>query len=290
MVRKYLSNIGIDLRKLYHRIAYWSIMEAQKQQSLTELVNNLRALVPDISQQYSRNTLDFNRYYELKMRAQQAFQCSVMLKAIEDFSAEKLVVADIGDSAGTHMIYLKELTKGKFDLETVSVNLDPRAVRKIQDRGLNAIQKRAEDIRPEDIDGKQVDLFTSFQMVEHLHNPAIFFRNIAKKSLSERMLITVPYLKQSRVGLHHIKNRIKELIYAEDEHIFELSPEDWTHLLLHSGWKVAYSKTYYQYPRRWPVVSSFLRWIWKKSDYEGFWGAILEKDTTYSDFYQDWEE
>jgi hypothetical protein len=24
--------------------------------------------------------------------------------------------------------------------------------------------------------------------------------------------------------------------------------------------------------------------------FEGFWGAILEKDTTLSDLYQDWEE
>jgi len=30
-----------------------------------------------------------------------------MLKALEGFSADKLIVADIGDSAGTHMLYLK---------------------------------------------------------------------------------------------------------------------------------------------------------------------------------------
>lgn len=69
-----------------------------------------------------------------------------------------------------------------------------------------------------------------------------------------------------------------------------IDPNDWTLLLLHSGWKVTFSKIYYQYPTRWPVISSFLRWFWKTSDFEGFWGAILEKDMTYCDLYQDWEE
>jgi len=181
------------------------------------------------------------------------------------------------------------LTKDKFDVETISINLDPRAIEKIRARGLKAILKRAEDIEPEDIEGG-IDLFPSFEMVEHLHNPAIFFRRIAKKSSCRRMLITVPYLKQSRVGLHYVRRRSREIIYAEDEHIFELSPEDWMLLLLHSGWKVTFSKIYYQYPTRWPVISSFLRWFWKTSDFEGFWAAILEKETTYSDLYKDWEE
>lgn len=289
VIKKGLNIFGIDVIDLYQRIAYWSLTKAQKQQALSDLVCTLRQIVPDISQQYSRINPEFSAYWELKSRTQQAFQCFLMLKALEELSAEKLIVADIGDSAGTHMLYLRELAKDKFDIETVSVNLDPRAVEKIQARGLKAILKRAEDMEPEDIEGGQIDLFTSFEMVEHLHNPAIFFRRIAKKSPCRKMLITVPYLKNSRVGLYKIRNRSKEIIYAEDEHILELSPEDWTLLLLHSGWKITYSKIYYQYPRRQPIVSNFLRWFWKASDFEGFWGVILERDTVYSDCYQDWE-
>ncbi|MFH1309101.1 MAG: hypothetical protein ABIH85_00305, partial [Candidatus Omnitrophota bacterium] len=77
---------------------------------------------------------------------------------------------------------------------------------------------------------------------------------------------------------------------AEEEHIFELNPKDWALLFLHSGWRVKYSEIYYQYPRKWPVLSWLWAKFWKLTDYEGFWGAILEKDTTYSDCYQDWEE
>ncbi len=288
VVKNGLSIFGIDAKSLRKKISYWSLVKACKQQRLSDLVETLRKIAPDISKQESRENLKFNAYLELKRRAMHAFQCKLILKAVENVSADKLVIVDIGDSAGTHMLYLKKLTKDKFNVETVSVNLDPRAVEKIKLRGLKAILKRAEEIELEDVGG-DVDLFTSFEMVEHLHNPAIFFRRIAKKQSCKRMLITVPYLKQSRVGLHHVRSRSQEIIYAEDEHIFELNPTDWTLLFLHSGWKVTFSKIYYQYPTGWPIVSIFLRWFWKTSDFGGFWGAILEKETTYSDLYKDWE-
>lgn len=96
-------------------------------------------------------------------------------------------------------------------------------------------------------------------------------------------------MKNSRVGLCHIRNRSDKVIFAEEEHIFELSPEDWTLLMLHSGWKIIYSKIYYQYPRKWPIISELLKLYWRKNDFEGFWGAILEKDLRFSDQYQDWE-
>jgi len=174
-------------------------------------------------------------------------------------------------------------------LNSISVNLDPRAIKKIRNRGLPAIQIRAEDITSKDLDGKDIDLFTSFQMVEHLHNPALFFRRLAKKIDCRLMVVTVPLVCQSRVGLHSIRNGLNGKIYAEDEHIFELSPSDWILLFLHAGWRVKESLHYYQYPRNIPLVSLLLRKIWIQCDYEGFWGAVLQKDTSISDSYQDWE-
>lgn len=158
---------------------------------------------------------------------------------------------------------------------------------KIKARGLEARLCRAEDL---DLPGIDIDLFTSFEMVEHLHNPAIFFHRLAKKSTCQKLLITVPYRKNSRVGLHHVRNRSQGIVFAEDAHIFELSPEDWTLLMLHAGWKVAHSEIYYQYPRKWPIISQLMAYYWRTLDYEGFWGVILEKDLTWADCYQDWEE
>lgn len=291
MVKKILKKIfklaGIKPADFAQMISKWSIQSAFSRNGLGCLTEKLRKIVPDISNQQESEKGSFNDYWELKRRALQSFQCSMMFKALEHYSPSgKLTVVDIGDSAGTHMIYLKELTRGKFDIDTVSVNLDPRAIEKIKARGLSAVLCRAEEI---DIGGKKIDLFASFQMVEHLHNPSIFFHRLAEKSSCNRMVMTVPYLKKSRVGLHHIRNRTGKIIFAEDEHIFELNPEDWTLLLLHSGWRVVYSEVYYQYPRRVPIISQMLSRYWRKTDFEGFWGAILEKDTTFSDYYQDWE-
>ncbi|MDI6728711.1 MAG: methyltransferase domain-containing protein [Thermodesulfovibrionales bacterium] len=287
-LKKLLESIGIDARDVHERLSGYSIKLALKNNRYSEILEKLRAIVPDISDQESSEALHFNDYWELKRRALQAFQCDMMLKALEKIGEGKkeVTVIDIGDSAGTHMLYLKELAKDRFDIKTVSVNLDLRAIKKIEARGLKAMLCRAEDV---DLGDKKVDMFTSFQMVEHLHNPAIFFRRLAKKSSADRMVITVPYLKKSRVGLHHIRHGQHKKVFAEDVHVFELNPADWTLLVRHGGWKVIYSQIYYQYPRHIPLLSSALSFYWKTMDFEGFWGAILEKDTAISDSYQNWE-
>jgi hypothetical protein len=288
-LKSMIKGLGYEPRLIMESTGSWSIRQALHEQGLKSIHENLRKIVPDISQQYSRQSVlpDFNwsGYWEQKIRALHAFQCTLMLRAIDSLPGKNLTVVDIGDSAGNHMLYLRELSQEK--VETISVNLDPRAIDKISKKGLRALLCRAEEL---DLVGEQVDLFVSFEMVEHLHNPAIFFRRLAKKSTCNKMLITVPYLKTSRVGLYQIRNEAATDFYAEDEHIFELSPQDWTLLLRHSGWGVIHGEIYYQYPRRYPGLSQLLALYWRKTDFEGFWGAILEKDTVLSDRYLDWEE
>lgn len=285
-----LNRIGIDSAKrarIVQGISGWSIRHALARDQ-REMILRLRNIAPDISNQESSEKELFNEYWELKRRSLQAFQCKMMLKAIEYYEGKKrLVVVDIGDSAGTHMLYLNELMRGKCEIDGIGVNLDPRAVSKIKARGQKALLCRAENL---DLGEKEVDLFTSFQMVEHLHNPSIFFRRLAKKSSCKRMLITVPYRKRSRVGMYSVRNDYRDRISAEEEHIFELSPEDWSLLMRHSGWKVVFSRIYYQYPKKWPVISQLMSKCWEALDHEGFWGAILEKDTSISDKYADWDE
>lgn len=287
VLKKILQIVGINPSDLIQKISRWSISHSVRENKFVELIERLRQIAPDISRQELTAMSGYNDYWELKRRALQAFQCAMMLKALEPLTVKNLTVVDIGDSAGTHMLYLKELTKDKFDIDAIGVNLDPAAIEKIKARGQKALLCRAEDL---DLGDKKVDIFTSFQMVEHLHNPSIFFRRLAKRSPCNKIVLTVPYMKNSRVGLHNIRNNVNKSVIAEEEHIFELCPEDWSLLFLHSGWKVIYSQIYYQYPRRLPIVNTILGWFWRKTDYEGFWGVILEKDTTFSDCYQDWED
>lgn len=286
-VKKILGICGVNLKDGFEAAFSRSIRCALKEERLDRLARELRTIAPDISDQYTSDREGFNDYYELKLRGMHAFQCRLMLKALEDLGAQELTVVDIGDSSGTHMRYLKELTRGSHKIDAMSVNLDPSAVERIKAKGLKALLSRAEELN---LGEKDVDLFTSFEMVEHLHNPAVFFRRLAKKARGRRMLITVPYQRQSRVGLYHIRDNSYRQRNAEQEHIFELSPQDWSMLFLHSGWRVVYQEVYYQYPRRIPLLSHLLARFWRRYDFEGFWGAILEKDTSFSDHYEDWEE
>lgn len=286
ILKKILITFGFDITDITQGLSRWSIKLALTENGFCRLAEKLYRIESDLFKQYSSQR-EFNDYWELKIRAQHAFQCTLMLKALKNIPSGKLTVVDIGDSAGTHMLYLKELTKNKFNIDTISVNLDPRAIEKIKARGLKAILCRAEDLELEE---GEVDLFVSFEMVEHLHNPAIFLRRLAKKSQCNRLVVTVPYMKKSRVGLHHLRDGLEKTVCAEEEHIFELSPRDWTLLMLHSGWKVIYNKIYYQYPRKCPVISYLLALYWRETDFEGFWGAILEKDIKFSDRYQDWPD
>lgn len=285
MIKRVMRAIGIDPRETAKLIGNWSIRAAIKEQGLGATVQQLKKIVPDISQQESR-PYENTPFMEIKRRSLQAAQCHLMLEQISGMNSATVI--DIGDSAGTHMLYLKALAGDHSNLETISVNLDDRAIEKIRARGLRAIQCRAEELTNCGIG--TAALMTSFEMVEHLHNPALFFHRLAVRGPCSRMVISVPFLHHSRVGFHHIRQEFDDPQFAEDVHVFELSPEDWSLLLQHSGWRVVKSMVYYQYPQRIPLISWMLRIFWRNYDFEGFWCAVLEKDLTWSDLYRDWEE
>lgn len=263
-----------------------SINRALKQQRLLEYIEPLSAIVPDLS--YQETSSVGNEYYNFKRRGMHCFQISLLLRAIDSIQCtKKISVMDIGDSAGTHMLYLRELLKQQSsDVTTISVNLDPHAIGRISAKGLTAICARAEDVDLQ----YSIDLYTTFEMVEHLHDPSYFFYRLAKKGSGRYLLMTVPYLKQSRVGLWNIRQNIHKDIIAEEEHIFELSPEDWMLLALHSGWKTVWHQRYLQYPTGIPFYSWQMKRHWRHHDFEGFWGVLFEKDLTFAEHYLDWQE
>ncbi|MBI5240586.1 MAG: hypothetical protein HY926_08945 [Elusimicrobia bacterium] len=287
LVKAVFRCLGKDPVSAVESLSSWSVRLALRQQGLAALVARLREIEPDISNQEddALRGKRFNAYWELKRRGLQAFQTRLLLDSLELLPRrDGLVVVDVGDSAGTHMLYLRRLAGQGRVRDTLSVNLEERAVEKVRARGFQALLCRAEEL---DVDGG-VDLFATFEMVEHLHNPALFLRRLSRRPDSARLLLTVPYLERSRVGLHHVRNGSTEKVLAGDEHILELSPADWRLLFLHSGWRVVREETYYQYPR-WLGVGSVLAWFWRRTDFEGFWGAVLEKDGSFADRYVDWE-
>ncbi|MBU0468124.1 MAG: class I SAM-dependent methyltransferase [Candidatus Omnitrophica bacterium] len=272
--------IGQLKEKLIVKLLVRSLNTASKEQGLLGIRDKLDAIVEDITSQYTNKKIE-GEYLTAKVRSLHAFQISLIEKAIAEF--KDAVVVDIGDSSGVHIQYIKSLFKENCS-RCLSVNLDEKAVKKIKDKGLEAILSRAEELDKYNING---DIFMSFEMLEHLMNPARFLYDLSSKSDAKYLVITVPYKSASKVGLRWVREEIRERSYAENTHIFELSPEDWKMLFKFSGWKVNYEQVYRQYPNR--HVLRALKGFWKKHDYEGFYGVILEKDDTYSSLYSDWQ-
>lgn len=281
------------MRKFIKKFILWlftkSLISVNKQRGEVLIKAKLAEIVPDLSNQYSHFKIDMNNEYLVeKVRCQHSFQMSLALKAVELLGHKKQVtIGDIGDSAGTHILYLQKLLEERgIESDTFSVNLDERAIKRIQEKGLKAIHCRAEDLHEkENVD---VDVFLSYEMVEHLFNPIAFLHSIATQTDCEYFVITVPNVYRSRVGLTHIRDEkdTTKGVDAESTHIFELSPDDWNLIFQFSGWEIVYEDRYTQYPK-WHILN-LTKYLWRKFDFDGFHGVVLKKNLKYVDRYQDW--
>jgi len=275
------------IKKLVYKILEKSLILTNKERDEVELKKKLKNIIPDLTHQYSTVSIDMNNSYVVnKMRGQHTFQMSLALKAVSLLTEKKDVIniVDIGDSSGSHMIYLDHLLEGKTN--TLSVNIDPIAVDKIKAKGLNALLCPAEELHLHK-NGMKADIFLSYQMLEHLFNPIDFLHSMAEKSSCEYFAITVPYVYRSRVALNVVKyNQLEKTHPAEKTHVFEFSPEDWDLIFQFSGWEIIYQDKYTQYPKSWPF--HFTKYIWRKFDFDGFYGVILKKNDKYSKKYLDW--
>lgn len=269
---------------LMNRMQVASLQAAVKKQKIDKIATCLAAIVPDLTNQYTIFKVN-SEYLQIKVRALHAFQISLALRALDILKDRKksIVVVDVGDSSGTHLTYLKSLILAdqrfnKIDFKFISVNLDPIAIDKVKAKGFEAVLCSAEDI----YENYQIraDLFLSFEMLEHLWAPITFLDKVSEKSICDYFIITVPYLRQSRVGLTHIRKNRQIKVYPENTHIFELSPQDWNLIFRHSGWEIIDSVIYRQYPENFPWI--LMKPVWKKFDFEGFYGVILKRNRQWS--------
>jgi hypothetical protein len=245
--------------------------------------------VPDLSKQYTTYEID-SPYATENLRCVHAFQVGLILKTLkllnQDSASRDITVVDIGDSSGTHLKYLKSVVatnKLNWQLKLLSVNLDPVAVSKIREQGLDAIECRAERLAEK---GISADIFLSFAMLEHLFDPISFLHDIASKTDCSYFAITVPYVRSSRVGMQYLRKGDLRDSSAEDVHIFELSVEDWKLIFRFSGWEVVFEDIYLQSPRFGLLRAT--KPIWSQLDYEGFYGVILRRNPEAAEKYKSW--
>ena len=291
MIKSVLNGFGVDVKSLHNNVFSWSIKSAIKEQKLGERCGELREIIPDISSQYTNefSKEDYENYYELKMWGMHAFQVNACIDAV-NYVFNKLnkpvTVADIGDSSGHHLRYIKHIISEKKLKKGISVNLDPIAIEKINSGGGDGVLCRAEELNTINI---SPDLFMSFEMLEHLTDPVRFLHDIAETGSADHFLISVPYQKSSHFGGSHLRlneNDLPEKMTPEDVHIYEFSTDDWLLLAKFSGWKPIFTKVYWQYPRN--NVGRIMQPLLKKIDFEGFFVMFLERDLSLSKRYTGW--
>jgi hypothetical protein len=282
------KGLGLDTRTAYQKLSAASLRAAIREQGLDPLCEKLREIRPDLSDQYTIgfDQEEYARYWEIKMRSLQAWQVRCALDAIDRIGRRDMVLADIGDSSGNHGDFIKALAKVGQVSRVISVNLDPVAVEKVRARGGDAVLCRAEEL---DLQGLKADLFLSFETIEHLTDPLRFLHALATKGSAQHLLMTVPYRKESRFGGAHLRMSEANLparLVAEEVHIYEFSPEDWLLLARFAGFKPVFTSTYLQYPLRSPLRATAP--LWRRTDFEGFFGAFLERDLSLTNRYADW--
>lgn len=264
------------LRNTKEELLRRSLVSAAREQGLWELAQRLRVVAGGFADHYTGWSID-NEYLRTKVACQHAFQVLLTRTALSDART----IVDIGDSSGAHTLYLKAVYPD-IKADFISVNLDPVAVDKIKAKGLKAVLARAEDLPKH---GIKADVFLLFETLEHLSDPFNFLHELAASGCS-RLVLTVPFVRRSRLGLDHIREGLLEPRSAEKVHLLELSPEDLRLLFSHTGWRVEAERIYWQAPGRSPLRA--LRPYWARCDYEGFYGAVLSPDDRWARLYTSW--
>lgn len=267
-----------------------SILASNKERGERSIYEMLPSIVPNITKHFSSVEIDeSDSFLNDHIRCQHAFQIKLVLKAIDRLAPKidsHINIVDIGDSSGTHLTYINALLRNKrLKVSTLSVNLDPIAVDKIKAKGLNALRCRAEELHMIE-GGMEADIFLSFEMLEHLVDPITFLHALATHGKCKYFILTVPYLKKSRIGLHQLRRETKGEMNAENTHIFELCPDDWNLLFTFCGWERIHADIFTLYPKR--SILNMSKYIWRALSFEGYYGVILKQNTTVSQLYKAW--
>ena len=88
----------------------FSLVRARDNQGYKDLFFKLKKIVPSLKDQYSSFLIE-GSYLETKVYNQHAFQVSLLIDSLDSLesSLRPKVLVDIGDSSGTHILYLKEI-------------------------------------------------------------------------------------------------------------------------------------------------------------------------------------
>ena len=270
-------------KKIFWYLSKIAVLKSvHENEEMSNAWNSSLELFPNLSDHYATDKLSGESLSRIRMLicAQAVFMTRVVRSLIDEGTNIK-TYADIGDSDGTtRMLFQKNI--GISELSTIGINIQPEAVEQIRSRGLDA---ECMDAMKMSEKGLKYDVASIFETLEHLPDPIGFLRAM-QDVVSERLIISVPLIVRSRVGLGYLKGnwpKSKRATIANN-HIFELAPEDWNKLFLHTGWRVDVSWQIRQFPRM-GLLHMIMKFAWRKISFEGFYFVSLVRDDKYSSRY-----
>jgi 2-polyprenyl-3-methyl-5-hydroxy-6-metoxy-1,4-benzoquinol methylase len=250
--------------------------------SLTTMWSKTLEYFPSFENHFSDKTLD--KEIEARIRFLVAAECAFVHQEIDEIIKRKgtCTYADIGDSDGSVRVVMESIFK-KPVLSTVGINLQQKVVDRMKNAGMNAICGDASEIGDK---GERFNIVSLFETMEHLPDPIGFLKKISSV-VEDRLVISVPYLRKSRVGLQYTEGQwpVDRAVTVETVHIFELCPEDWNKIFRHSGWKIERQSIVKMFPEG-GYLDFILGKYWRMMSFEGFYFVSLKKDQTISSKYR----
>lgn len=267
-------------KRMFYRISTIAVMRAIKEDSdMLAMWDLSHHVLPNLEDHYATVKLSGENLLRVRMLiCAQAIFIERIITQFTDAGKKIENYVDIGDSDGSTRMLIEKSMNNQA-ISTLGINIQAKAVELIKSKGLDAVCMDAMDL------DKQFDLVSVFETLEHLPNPIGFLENM-QKVVDKRLIISVPLIVKSRVGLRYLTNKwtLGEIPTIANNHIFELSPEDWTKLFWHTGWRVEYEWEVRQFPKN-GLLKILMQYVWRKISFEGFYFVSLIKDNQFSSQY-----
>ena len=170
---------------------------------------------------------------------------------------KKVRILDVGDSDGLILKYVKTFLCG--EAAVVGLNFEAKCADNIKHNGVNAIQGDAHYLPFKD---DSFDFVFCFETLEHLENPILVLQNL-KKIVTGKIFLSIPNFGR--------ETRIYPKLDAQEYHIFEFSPADFSKILSHANLKACF---YREIPV--PIPLGWLNKIYLKLFYYPFFHRFFQ--------------
>jgi SAM-dependent methyltransferase len=157
-----------------------------------------------------------------------------LVRACERYGVARVELVEVGPGFGT---FAALATESRLFGRVHAVERTPEMARACRDRGVRVIEKAIEDLRPGDLPA--ADVLVSFEVIEHLFDPAAFLRGAAALLRAGGvLLLTCPNGEGFDTAMLGAQSG-----QVDSEHVNLFNPESLTGLLGRCGYEVLESET-----------------------------------------------